>query len=468
MTLTELGHGSRVEINGRHYKCEGRGPQGRLKLRRDDKRSSITFLSPERLNDYILDGRARLLPPQELRDLLHPKVAPSIPADLSALADHEQAATRRRYDYVKGVYRTGLPALTAARLGPVITAVREKRGDERAPHWRTVVRWVRQYEQSQSVMALVAERRGNGHDRLGRACELLMQRTVEERYLSRARNSLKDTLIHLHVAVEKENELIDTECAIPKPSYRALRRYVGRLDKFEVMARRYGEGYARRWFRAYGKGAIATRALEIVQIDHTILDVEVAFLGVLRLGKPTITVVLDTYTRMVLGLEVTFQPASYLCVMDALCTSILPKDALMAPLRHSGVVRNDWPAFGVPELLLVDNGREFRGHDLKNACAHLGMDIRYCPPRSPWFKGAVERFLLSLKNSLIAQLPSRTFPIKEEQGDREPDGYAIDLDDLRAVLVKWVVDVYHESPHGMNGLTPRAMWEQATRGERWF
>jgi putative transposase len=459
--------GTIVEINGRSFRSEGRGPGGRLKLRHS-KTGNIQYLTPERVNELMLDGRARLLPSPELATLVGAPPAANVPLDLAALPKEEQDATLRRYEYVNAIWKAGLPALTAVRMADVIEATRLERGDATAPNWRTVVRWVRQYERSRCVLALVHEARGNSYARLPAGCIALMEVAVDTKYLTEDRHTLDDTQKHLSNLIVAENALLPPEDRLPKVSYRALRRYVARLDKFEVMARRMGEAYARRWFRAYGRGAIATRPLEIVQVDHTILDVEVAYQGLLRLGRPTITVVLDTYTRMILSIETSFEPASYLCVMDALRSAILPKDELIARMKAAGLVRNDWPAFGVPTTLLLDNGKEFRGNDLRNAAAHFGMDLRFAPPRAPWFKGAIERFLSTLRNGLVSMLPARTFGVREEKGEDRDTSSAIDLDDLRSILIKWVVDVYHQSPHSTNGLPPMEMWNQAMRGNKWF
>ncbi len=460
--------GTLLEINQRRYRCDGRGPKGRLKLQ-DLKRKSFYYLAPEQINDYVLDGRARVLPPDDLDGFLNPpKPASALVADLSALSQCEQEATHRRYDYVQAIKNACLPGLTGPRMKPVIEAEKIRRQDIIAPHWRTVVTWVRSYDASSSVLALVHERRGNSHGRIDRNVEALIEMAVQEHYLTQARKTLKDTLKHLQLLILNENQLLSTNDHLVSPSYRALRRYVGRLDKFEVMARRYGELYARRWFKAYGAGAIAVQPLEIVQVDHTILDVEVVYLGLLRLGKPTVTVVLDTYSRMIMAIEITFEPPSYVCVMEALRFAILPKTELVESLKQKGILKKDWPIFGVPNVLLLDNGKEFRGNDLKNAAAHLGMTLRFSPPRQPWFKGAIERFLLTMKNELIAQLPSRTFPVREDQPEGEKSAWAIDLEDLRRVLWKWAVDVYHETPHSTTGFSPRKMLDYAQRGEKWF
>lgn len=463
-----LDPGTVYDIAGRRYLCRGRGPGGRLRL--DDLQRKVPlYLTPERLNDHLLDGTARALPPSILDELsTAPQIQRQMPGDLASLPPAVQEAARRRAHYVRAVLNAGPGSLTNNRLTPIIEKARKTRGDTSAPSWRSLVRWVHAYERGGTVLALVAERRGNGHSRICMPVQEKMEQAVEDCFLTLSRRSLKSVLFTLNGRIDQENELLPDEQQLPRVSYRSLRRFVLALDRFEVMARRYGETYARRWFRAYKKGAIASRPLELVLVDHTILDVEVAYLGLLRLGRPTITVMMDLYTRMIVAIHISFEPPSYVCVMEALRMCILPKDELIRDLQARGIVKNDWPAFGVPECLILDNGKEFRGRDLQNAAAHFGMDLRFSPPRKPWFKGAIERFLLTLKDSLVAALPNRTFPIKEIQPEEKISAPVIDLEDLRTILVKWVVDIYHQTPHRSNGLTPAAMFEYAKKGTTWF
>ncbi len=68
---------------------------------------------------------------------------------------------------------------------------------------------------------------------------------------------------------------------------------------------------------------------------------------------------------MPFGFYVSFEPPSYLAVMGCLLHGILPKlDA-----RQLYGTQNSWPVWGLPEKLVTDNGREFVGRDLADACA---------------------------------------------------------------------------------------------------
>ncbi len=134
---------------------------------------------------------------------------------------------------------------------------------------------------------------------------------------------------------------------------------------------------------SFSEGPRLSHVLERVEIDHTLLDLFlVGEEDRLPIGRPTLTLAIDGYSRMPFGLFIGFEPPSYLAVMGCLLHRILPKpDA-----REQYGTENGWPVWGLPEKLITDNGREFVGRDLEDACAQLGIVLEPNPPRSPWYK----------------------------------------------------------------------------------
>lgn len=198
--------------------------------------------------------------------------------------------------------------------------------------------------------------------------------------------------------------------------------------------------------------------MEIIQIDHTPLDVEVTFRGVFRLGKPTLTIARDQFTDAIVGLHLTFGPPSYASVMECLLHVISPKNLIASTLAKC---KHGWNMSGLFERLRVDNGAEFRGLDLENAGAQLGFSIDWCPPRKPWFKAQVERSFGVIRSQVISRLRTRTFTVREQQRDNSTDFYPIlDIDELREVLTVWAVSVHNETPYVGTGQPPRIAFEQ--------
>ena len=88
--------------------------------------------------------------------------------------------------------------------------------------------------------------------------------------------------------------------------------------------------------------------LQVVQIDHTLVDVVVVDeLERLPLGRPWLTLAIDVASRMVTGFYVSLDPPSTLSVAMALTQAVLPKDLWLCD-RELDLA---WPACGLPELL---------------------------------------------------------------------------------------------------------------------
>jgi putative transposase len=76
-------------------------------------------------------------------------------------------------------------------------------------------------------------------------------------------------------------------------------------------------------------------------------------------------------------------------------------------------------------------------------------------------RGTIERMFRTCATGLLPRLNGRTFSSVIERGDH-PSGEraCLDADDLAFALVRWIVDIYHNTPHeGLGGRTPLRQWE---------
>ena len=107
---------------------------------------------------------------------------------------------------------------------------------------------------------------------------------------------------------------------------------------------------------------------------------------------------------------------------------------------------------GVPKRLYVDNGSAYRSHQLRLACAKLGIVLIHARPYSPEGKGKIERWFRTVRLQLM--------PVLE----------ASDLASLEALnrrLAGWVEGEYHHAPHrGIDRQTPSDRWAQNAGGVR--
>jgi putative transposase len=126
---------------------------------------------------------------------------------------------------------------------------------------------------------------------------------------------------------------------------------------------------------------------------------------------------LDVYSRMALGIYLSFHPPGYLSVMQCLRHAIKPKGYVKDFYPE---IEHDWPASGLPERLVVDNGKEFYSRHFEDACLQLGIGVQYAPPKCAWYKGTMERWFGTQNTRLLHELPGTTFSDIFDRGDYDP------------------------------------------------
>ncbi|GHO60843.1 hypothetical protein KSB_93180 [Ktedonobacter robiniae] len=110
--------------------------------------------------------------------------------------------------------------------------------------------------------------------------------------------------------------------------------------------------------------------------------------------------------------------------------AFLPKEHVQTQFH----TQHAYLAFGIPEVLVVDNGMEL-DRDLELACLQLGIELQHMPVRKPWFKGSIERWFRTLNTDLIHVTPGTTFSHFLERGDYQSQHHAcITLDKLWELL----------------------------------
>lgn len=195
-------------------------------------------------------------------------------------------------------------------------------------------------------------------------------------------------------------------------------------------------------------------------MDHTKTDLMAVDLEMrLPIGRATLTDALDLYSHMVLGSYLSFEPASYLSVMQCLLNAIKPKTYVKELYPE---VEHHWECYGIPETIVVDNGREFHSVDFEDACLQLGIITEYAPPGNPEYKGSKERYYETLNNQLLHSMPGTTFSDILDRADYDPLKNAIiDVEDLKKMHHIYVIDIYARQIHKGIRDVPARLWNEA-------
>lgn len=116
------------------------------------------------------------------------------------------------------------------------------------------------------------------------------------------------------------------------------------------------------------------------------------------------------------------------------------------------------------EKLCIDNGRDFKSADLKNALAELGIIREEMPKETPWFKGSIERYFRSVNQRLLKGKPGYTFGNVVALGDYDAQKDAvISLSAFLEIFHIFMVDVYPYTWHEGLDAIPMQRWQESAR-----
>ena len=328
----------------------------------------------------------------------------------------------------------------------------------------SVYRWIGDYIRSgcdlRALIPAVHKRGGAGESRMSSEVESLMEAVMCDKYLVREAVTVDDLWVELAVRVAEENRTRSKHTKLLMPSKSTLTRRSRELRTQATKARQ-GTRTARRETTQYGQTPYPALPLERVEIDHTPSDlIVIDDRDDLPLGRLTLTYCLDMATRYPLGYYLGFEPPSYLTVMECLHHAI----CLKGNVRERYGTEHEWLSYGIPATLVIDNGKEFIGRDMEDACLLLGIVLQRTPVRTPHFKAGVERMFRSSNTTLFHTLPGTTFSNPAQRGDYDSAQQAcIYLSEVDKVLHIFLMDIYAERFHrGLNGI-PAHRWAELTQ-----
>jgi putative transposase len=289
-----------------------------------------------------------------------------------------------------------------------------------------------------------------GFSKLPAELHELIERKIDEFYASRQR----PRIAALCRAIAHECHTL----GFSTPSRTAIVARVSRRNKRTLAQSRQGAKATRDEFRAVSRSYQADYALQVVQIDHTPVDQIVVDESTRKpIGRPWLTLAIDIASRMVTGFYLTMEAPSAVSVAMTLRHAVLPKEEWLADRD----ITAPWPASGLPDLLHMDNAKEFHSRALARGCGEYGIEQKYRPPATPHYGGHIERLIGNMMSE-IHLLPGTTFSNVVEKGDYDAQARsAMTLKELEHWLAIQIVGVYHARIHSAIQLPPNIAWHEA-------
>lgn len=357
------------------------------------------------------------------------------------------------------------------------------------PSFRTLRRWLAAADEF-GVSGLIdrIDSRGNRTSRMGPEAIGLMMKEVRK-YLSVEKPTIKH--IYEQVCLSFHDRNADREerglDQMPIPSRETFRRAVRALDPYQVELARNGEAAARKKFRPVMNGITVTRPLERVEIDEWTVDVmtlmessgmydlltddEKRSLGLYiegdepidgkkkrkNMARWTLTAAICCATRCIVGMVLSRNPNAEAAVqlLQMITTNKGAWTDAVGGLTP-------WDMHGTPELIVFDGGSAFKSQRFRMTVNDLGVMWEMAMNGVPENRGTIERVFGTFATDFAPRLTGHTFSSITEKGDVDPEKRAVlKVEDFTFALIRWVTDIYHNTPHrGLGGDTPVKAWRR--------
>lgn len=160
---------------------------------------------------------------------------------------------------------------------------------------------------------------------------------------------------------------------------------------------------------AFGPGAV-------YQIDATVGDIYLVndFKREYLIGRPVIYIVIDTFSRLIVGFAVTLEGPSWAGAKLALENAFRNKVGFCEELGHN-IPEAQWPVEGKCESLIGDNG-EIKSYNANSLVNPLGMRVSNAAVDRPDWKAIVEKNFHTIKGEYIDYTPGMIRPRRNVRG----------------------------------------------------
>lgn len=372
---------------------------------------------------------------------------PAVAKEPPDCTDEEWAVAQQRLEAIKPLLENPIRRRLDA----------EEIGKKHGVNAVTLYRWMKRFQDAGSVMGLMPSKSGRkrGTTMLTKELEVIIEAAIQDVYLHKQRRRPE--------AVIDEVKRCCRLAHVVPPSANSIRRRIAAIHPREVMHRQGRKSHAKNCYDPIkGKFPDAPFPLAVVEIDHTPVDlIVVDEFNRKPLGRPNMTVAIDVFSRMVVGIYLSLDNVSAIsagsCLAQAMCT----KDDYLREID----VKGDWPVWGTINILYSDNALEFRGEMLSVGCDIYDITRQYRPPGEPKYGGHVERVIKTI-NHEIQKLPGTTFsnPKQREGYDSKAES-ALTLRELERYVVDFIINTYHQRMHTELNMSPRAKWRLGIEGD---
>ncbi|CCH49332.1 Mu transposase C-terminal domain-containing protein [Pseudodesulfovibrio piezophilus] len=389
----------------------------------------------------VHSGRSVPLRIGELRALDDQETQISVDQDIDEITSDDWKIAEKRYEAIKPIVEFDSPGRKRV----------TQRAKEIGVHPSTLYRWLGAFQSFGVISALIPRRRGwkEGNGRISVAAEEVVQQTIKDFYLTPQRPSAQETVVEVRRRCR--------EVGVNAPSASTIRSRISKItEKERLRGRGYREKAKNKFIPTPGTFPHADYPLAVVQIDHTPVDLNIVDDEFRRpIDRVWLTLAIDVYSRMVTGYHLSLDSPSGTSVAMCVAHSMLPKEEWLT--LHG--VDADWPVWGKPRTIHVDNGPDFKSDNFKKSCAMHSINLDYRPVKVPRYGAHIERLLGTFMKH-VHGLPGTTFSSVHHKAEYDSEKHAaMTKSELEKWLVVLICKYYHQKMHNGIGMSPSRKWE---------
>ncbi len=377
---------------------------------------------------------------------------------LDQFPERWQKDLERKLCYVRALIALGISRGQLTHLKLAAAKVASEMGDARPPAPSTLSNWIKCFQRSHGDPSVLLSRHPMRKRTLRTPAteEALINDAIENDFETSRRCSIT-TAHQAYLDADRPKGSVERPVC-----YRTFATRIHRKNQETVDISRIGRTAARQDYRMARAQLPAASPLDFVETDHTLLNLyAIDDYSFTPLGRPTLTVIRDRYSRIILGFYLSFDSPSLNSVHGALRHSLCAHTSIATVWPD---LENPWPAHGVGATYVSDHGVEFMSPRYRMAITSLGAEYLYCGVKTPWHKAPVERFFETLESSFLEAVPGKTFRSLKDRKDYDPRRHAVvRFSTLVYLLHKWCVDAHNAKPNRSLCCSPLDKWIEGTR-----
>jgi putative transposase len=199
---------------------------------------------------------------------------------------------------------------------------------------------------------------------------------------------------------------------------------------------------------------------QLIQCDHTKLDILIVDKDGKILGRPWLTIVMDSFSSCVLGFFLGLKQPGTEEVALALRHAALPKH-----YPDDYELLKPWDVGGVPlQYFFTDGGKDLsKAKHIKQIGRKFNFkcELRFNPPQG----GIVERIFETINTKVLKGLPGYTGSSIKERPEHAEETACLTWRDLKKILTGFLCDSYNHDKHPKKrGMTRYECWVEGFGG----